>query len=74
MNGVELSGNKSLEDLHIKQNYTANDIHFTDGMTFQEKYDNGELKGDDYVLTDEDKNNIAELAVSKIEYGDERRY
>lgn len=83
VNGVELNGNKSLEDLHIKQNYTANDIHFTDGMTFQEKYDNGELKGDtgergqdgmDYVLTDEDKNSIAELAVAKIEYGDERRY
>lgn len=46
VNGVELSGNKSLDDLHIKQNYTANDIHFTDGMTFQEKYDNGELKGE----------------------------
>lgn len=89
VNGVELNGNKSLEDLHIKQNYTANDIHFTDGMTFQEKYDNGQLKGEqgekgdsgergqdgtDYVLTDEDKNSIAELAVSKIEYGDERRY
>lgn len=89
VNGVELSGNKSLEDLHIKQNYTANDIHFTDGMTFQEKYDSGELKGNtgekgdtgergqdgaDYALTDEDKNSIAELAISKIEYGDERRY
>lgn len=42
INGVELVGDKSLEDLHIKQNYTANDIHFTDGMTFQEKYDNGD--------------------------------
>lgn len=58
-------------------------------MTFQEKYNAGELKGDtgekgdagergqdgaDYVLTDEDKNSIAELAVSKIGYGDGRRY
>lgn len=89
VNGVELNGNKSLEDLHIKQNYTSDDIHFIDGMTFQEKYDNGELKGErgekgdagergqdgaDYVLTDEDKNSIAELAISKIAYGDERRY
>lgn len=46
VNGVELNGNKSLEDLHIKQNYTADDIQFTDGITFQEKYDNGELKGE----------------------------
>nr|DAH47176.1 MAG TPA: BppU domain protein [Caudoviricetes sp.] len=45
INGVELNGNKSLADLHIKQNYTADDIHFVDGMSFQEKYDKGELKG-----------------------------
>ena len=45
INGVELVGDKSLADLNIKQDYTADDIHFADGMTFQEKYDKGELKG-----------------------------
>lgn len=45
INGVELKGNKSLSDLGIKQEYTASDITFTDGDTFQEKYDSGELKG-----------------------------
>lgn len=92
VNGVELNGNKSLEDLHIKQNYTSDDILFSDGETFQQKFDSGELKGQqgergekgdtgergqdgtDYILTDEDKNSIAEIAIAKIEYGDERRY
>lgn len=46
INGVELSGNKTLEDLGIKQDYTANDITFEDGDTFQDKYNSGELKGD----------------------------
>lgn len=45
INGVLLEGNKTSEDLRIKQIYTANDISFTDGETFQQKYDNGELKG-----------------------------
>lgn len=46
INNVELSGNKTLEELGIKQEYTAEDITFEDGQTFQEKYDNGELKGE----------------------------
>lgn len=37
------------------------------------KGDKGD-KGDSYILTNEDKNSIAEIAVAKIEYGDERRY
>lgn len=31
INGVELNGDKSLEDLNIKQTYTADDIPFADG-------------------------------------------
>ena len=46
INGVPLQGNKTSEDFGIKQEYTANDITFEDGETFQQKYDNGELKGD----------------------------
>lgn len=47
INNVELSGEKSLEDLGIKQKYTANDVTFEDGQTFQQKYDSGELNGND---------------------------
>lgn len=46
INNVELIGNKTLEELGIKQEYTANDITFEDGSNFQEKYDSGELKGE----------------------------
>lgn len=46
INGVELVDDKTLEDLGIKQEYTANDITFEDGSTFQEKYNSGELKGE----------------------------
>lgn len=46
INNVELIGNKSLTDLGIKQVYTANDIAFEDGQTFQQKYDSGQLKGE----------------------------
>ena len=46
INGVTLQGDKSLKDLGIKQEYTADDIHFTDGQTFQQKYDSGQLKGE----------------------------
>ena len=46
INGVQLSGDKTAADLNIKQDYTANDIHFSDGTTFQQKYDSGELKGE----------------------------
>lgn len=49
INGVELNGDKSLEDLNIKQTYTADDIPFADGKTFQQKLNNGELKGQDGV-------------------------
>lgn len=47
INGVGLNGDKSLEDLNIKQAYTADDIPFADGETFQQKFNNGELKGQD---------------------------
>ena len=46
INGVELENELSSKDLGIKQDYTADDITFRDGETFQEKYDSGELKGD----------------------------
>lgn len=46
INGVELQGDKSSQDLGIKQEYTADDIQFTDGQTFQQKYDSGQLKGE----------------------------
>lgn len=46
INNVTLQGNKSLQDLGIKQQYTADDISFTDGQTFQQKYDSGQLKGE----------------------------
>lgn len=49
INGVKLNGDKSLEDLNIKQTYTADDISFADGETFQQKFNNGELKGQDGV-------------------------
>ena len=45
INGVTLQGNLSNSDLGIKQTYTANDIAFTDGETFQQKFDLGELTG-----------------------------
>lgn len=45
INNIELVGNKTLEDLGINQTYTANDIRFEDGQTFQEKYNSGELTG-----------------------------
>jgi hypothetical protein len=47
INNVELIGNKTLEDLGIKQEYTASDIKFADGDTFQDKYNSGELNGKD---------------------------
>lgn len=59
VNGVELIGNKTLEDLKIPSQssieqtiqeslneITADDIAFEDGQTFQEKYNNGFLKGE----------------------------
>ena len=33
-----------------KPTYNANEIKFDDGQTFQEKYNNGELKGQDGVI------------------------
>lgn len=45
INNVTLTGNLTSADLNIKQDYTANDITFTDGQTFQNKYDAGELTG-----------------------------
>lgn len=45
INGITLEGNKTNADLGIKQTYTADDIAFTDGETFQDKYDAGELTG-----------------------------
>lgn len=41
INGNELVGNKTSEELGIN----SDTVKFTDGETFQEKYDKGELKG-----------------------------
>ncbi len=45
INSVELKGNVTTADLGIKQVYTADDIAFNDGETFQKKFDDGELTG-----------------------------
>lgn len=45
INGVTLQGNLTSDDLNIKVKLTADDVTFNDGMTFQQKYDSGELKG-----------------------------
>jgi hypothetical protein len=42
INGVELQGNKTSKELNIN----AETIEFADGETFQEKYNSGELKGE----------------------------
>lgn len=85
--------------MNIKQGYTADDISFSDGDTFQQKYDKGELKGEkgdkgdtgprgpagpqgeqgaqgptgsqgepgsDYVLTDNDKQDIATVVTDDL--------
>lgn len=62
--GVELNGDMTLDDLGIKQTYTASDISFSDGQTFQQKYDSGDLDGDDgfsptvQVTTTEDSHTV----------------
>lgn len=62
--GVELNGDMTLDDLGIKQEYTASDISFSDGQTFQQKYDSGDLNGDDgfsptvQVTTTEDSHTV----------------
>lgn len=45
INGIVLKGDLNATDLNIKQDYTASDITFTDGETFQDKYNSGELTG-----------------------------
>lgn len=75
INGVKLVGDKSLADLNIKQDYTADDISFSDGDTFQQKYDKGELKGQDGhtpkrgvdYFTDEDKTNFTAKITNNLE-------
>lgn len=62
INGIELIGNKTLEELGIKQEYTANDITFEDGSTFQEKYDSGELKGEQGLKGDKGEQGIQGIA------------
>lgn len=65
INGVELNGDKSLEDLNIKQTYTADDIPFADGETFQQKFNNGELKGQDGVgVTESEVNTSGEFVIT----------
>lgn len=80
INGVTLSGNKTSKELGIKQDYTAEDIKFTDGQTFQQKYDSGELRGqqgepgqDGYTpqkgidyWTDSDKQEIIQEVISEL--------
>ena len=45
----------------------ANDINFTDGETFQQKLDNGSLKGEDGVTPDMSKYAIKESIYTKEE-------
>lgn len=61
--------------LALAKRYTEKSIAGV-GALKGEKGDKGDKgdPGDNYILTDEDKNNIAELAIARIEYGDERRY
>ena len=49
INSIPLTGNLTPEDLGIKQVYTADDIEFEDGTTFQDKLDSGVLKGDKHT-------------------------
>lgn len=43
INGVTLEGDKSTEDLHIFGLVDASGVHFADGETLQEKFDNGDF-------------------------------
>ncbi len=73
INGVELNGNKTSDELGIN----AEKLTFSDGQTLQAKLDSGELKGeqgDDYILTEQDKEEIANIAISDIKDGDEVKY
>lgn len=73
INGVELDGNKTSSELGID----ADQLTFSDGQTLQAKLDSGELKGeqgDDYILTDQDKEEIANIAIGDINDGDEVKY
>ena len=57
----------------------ANDIPFQDGETFQQKYDNGELKGqtgdkgDPFVFSDFTEEQLASLKGEKGDKGETRR-
>lgn len=74
--------NDSLANYVTKEAGNANQITFSDGQTFQDKLDAGTLKGakgdpgpqgdpgangDDYVLTDSDKTEIANIAGANVD-------
>ena len=44
--GVTVGTPLSTDKIKEKMGITAGDVKFTDGDTFQQKYDSGELKGD----------------------------
>lgn len=48
---------------------TAENIDFSDGENFQQKFDNGSLKGadgNDYIITENDYNLIADVVLTKL--------
>lgn len=63
------------ESVVYKQSLRAEDVTFDDGMSLQQKFDSGELKGEpgepgenglDYVLTDDDKQEIAQIVLREF--------
>lgn len=83
---IESTDKFTMLEKAIAQAKNAYQIAVENGFTGTEREWLASLRGDrgdkgergqdgaDYVLTDEDKNSIAELAIAKIEYGDEVRY
>lgn len=77
------------EPVVYKQSLRAEDVTFDDGMSLQQKFDSGELKGEpgqpgepgkdgidgsDYVLTDTDKQEIAEIVLREFPNAEEVGY
>ena len=80
------------EPVVYKQSLRAEDVTFDDGMSLQQKFDSGELKGEpgqpgepgkdgidgvngsDYVLTDADKQEIANLVLNELPNSEEVSY
>ena len=63
------------ESIVFKESLRAEDVLFDDGKSLQFKFENGELKGepgeqgekgDAYVLTDTDKQEIAQMVLNEL--------